>query len=143
MARKQAMKSRSMKGTKTKGACEPLRGPFARHDKTMISMLRRLMVVACYDPRDEGASALSVIREPQPHLPPVSNAPFPGTSLDTARYRSKSLNTNSNKPCYREGGLKPNRNYSLAGQVPNCNILNKHSLKSTNVYYSRRSRSES
>src|SRR5712691_13060004 len=69
--------------------------------------------------------------------------PFPHTSLDTAWYRPERLNTNSNKPCYREGALKSNSSSGLAGHVLNCNILNKYNLKSTNVYHPGRSRSES
>src|SRR2546428_13202807 len=38
--------------------------------------------------------------------------------------------------------LKPNRGSGLAGNVPNCNILNKYNLKSANIYHDGRSRSE-
>jgi len=37
----------------------------------------------------------------------------------------------------------PNCGSSLAGHVPDCNILNKYNLKSTNVYHPGRSRSKS
>jgi len=40
--------------------------------------------VACYDPRYEGRERPKRNGEPQPHLPPVRDIPFRGTSLDTA-----------------------------------------------------------
>src|SRR5436853_3419915 len=41
-----------------------------------------------------------------------------------------------------KGALKPNRSSRRAGHAPDCNILNKYHLKTTNVYRIGRSRSE-